>query len=128
MLTAGWSETAIQIAVVKFVRDLARFKPELRLLHHIPNGGSRDKKEAAILSAMGVEPGVLDLHLPIARGKYIGLWVEMKSDTGKPSKAQLEWAQMLRDEGHYVQFSDSASEAIDCIMGYIKLPKGARRV
>lgn len=42
--------------------------PELDLLFHIPNGGSRGKAEAARFKAEGVKPGVPDLFLPVARG------------------------------------------------------------
>ena len=41
--------------------------PELRLLHHVPNGGSRDKVEAVNLKRAGVKPGVPDLCLPRCR-------------------------------------------------------------
>ena len=53
-------------------------RPELRLLHAIPNGGKRLKSEAARLQAMGVKPGVPDLCLPVPRGKYHGLYIELK--------------------------------------------------
>lgn len=48
-----------------FVRG--RF-PEIELLYHIPNGGSRNKLEAANLKRQGVKAGVPDLCLPVARG------------------------------------------------------------
>ena len=44
--------------------------PELRLLYHIPNGGSRGKAEAGRFKAEGVKSGVPDLCLPVARGAY----------------------------------------------------------
>ena len=58
-----------------FVRG--RF-PEIDLLYHIPNGGSRNRLEAANLKRQGVKSGVPDLCLPVARGKYHGLYIEMK--------------------------------------------------
>lgn len=47
--------------------------PELALLYHVPNGGSRNKIEAARLRAQGVKSGVPDLCLPVARGGNHGL-------------------------------------------------------
>ena len=47
--------------------------PELNLLYHVPNGGSRHKAEAGRLRAEGVKAGVPDLCLPVARGQYHGL-------------------------------------------------------
>lgn len=44
--------------------------PELNLLYHVPNGGSRHKAEAGRLRAEGVKAGVPDLCLPVARGQW----------------------------------------------------------
>lgn len=41
--------------------------PELALLYHVPNGGSRKKAEAGRFRAEGVKAGVPDLCLPVAR-------------------------------------------------------------
>jgi len=55
------------------------FRKEVRgLLHHIPNGGLRDKREGARLKASGVIAGVCDLFLPMARRGAHGLYIEMK--------------------------------------------------
>ena len=43
----------------------------------IPNGGSRDRREAARMTAQGVKPGVPDLFIPRAAGKFHGLFIEM---------------------------------------------------
>lgn len=51
--------------------------PELNLLYHVPNGGSRHKAEAGRLRAEGVKAGVPDLCLPVARGQYHGLYIEL---------------------------------------------------
>lgn len=47
--------------------------PELEYIYHVPNGGSRNAREAANLKAQGVKPGVPDLELPVARGAYTDL-------------------------------------------------------
>ena len=52
--------------------------PELKLLFHVPNGGKRNAAEAARFKAMGVKAGVPDLCLPVPRGGYAGLYIEMK--------------------------------------------------
>jgi hypothetical protein len=83
--------------------NLARY-PELRWLHHIPNGGSRgdDEKTRAIrggaLKAEGVKTGVSDLSLPVKRGAYSGLYIEMK----KPGKLKTESADQ-KEFGAFVQ-------------------------
>ena len=72
------SEDAEQEIVIQWVRMNEGKWPELKLLHHIPNGGSRNKREAARLKRMGVLAGVSDLHLPVSKGGYNSLYIEMK--------------------------------------------------
>ena len=60
------SEDTEQEVVIQWARFSSGKWPELKLLHHIPNGGSRNKKEAVKLKHMGVLAGVADLHLPAA--------------------------------------------------------------
>lgn len=52
---------------------------------HAPNGGSRNKAEAAKLKGMGVKPGTPDILLV-----HDGLahWIELKAGKGRLSKAQ----------------------------------------
>lgn len=53
------TEAEEQIALFEWARlQTGRF-PELALLYHVPNGGSRNKIEAARLRAQGVKSGVL---------------------------------------------------------------------
>lgn len=73
--------------------------PELKLLHHIPNGGSRNKAEAAHLKRQGVKAGVPDIFLPVARGGYHGLYIELKFGKNKTSKNQDKWLSALSAQG-----------------------------
>ena len=67
----------------------------------LPNGGSRDRREAARLTAQGVKPGVPDLFIPRAAGRFHGLFIEMKREKGgKISQHQAEWIALLRREGY----------------------------
>lgn len=74
--------------------------PELRLLYHVPNGGRRDAREARQLQLMGVKAGVPDLCLPVARGGRHGLYIELKTDSGRTSGAQDRWLEDLREQGY----------------------------
>lgn len=97
--------------------------PELELLYHIPNGGKRNAREAARLKREGVKSGVPDINLPIPRGMYYGLWVEMKSEKGKPTKSQEKWIKSLRDWGHYVAVCHNWEEAKNEIIKYLCMDK-----
>lgn len=87
----------------------------------VPNGGSRDRREAARMTAQGVKPGVPDLFIPRAAGKYHGLFIEMKRERGgKLSMAQAEWISLLRREGYAACVCagfDAARKVIEQYMG-----------
>jgi hypothetical protein len=94
--------------------------PELALLFHIPNGGLRGKREAARLKRMGVKPGVPDLCLPVARGGFHGLYVEMKrNDGGRVSTEQKAWLAALHAAGHCVAVAEGHEQAIAVLRDYL---------
>lgn len=81
--------------------------PELALLFAIPNGGDRHPAVAAKLQAEGVQPGVPDLCLPVARHGYHGMFIELKAPGGTASEAQLEWIAALREQGYWAEVVES---------------------
>ena len=94
--------------------------PELRLMLHVPNGGSRNAREAKNLKAQGVKPGVPDIFLPVARHGCNGLWIEMKRQKGGVvSKAQKQWFSDLASEGYFTAVCKGADEAIKTILWYL---------
>lgn len=103
--------------------DVRKRWPELRLLHHIPNGGSRGKVEAAQMKRIGVKSGVPDLHLPVPRGGYASLYIELKTQTGKTSGNQDEWIDALRGERNCACVCHGWEEAVKCLKDYLSLPR-----
>lgn len=99
--------------------------PELDLLFHVPNGGSRNKKEAYNLKKQGVKSGVPDLFLPVAVYKgngqwYHGLFIEMKRRKGgKLSNNQKEWILKLDEQGYKVTVAKGYNDAIKIITDYL---------
>lgn len=114
------TEDEEQIAVMSWAALMEGRYPELRLLHHIPNGGKRGKHEAAIFKAMGVKAGIPDLFLPCAREGCHGLYVEMKAIDGRPSKAQLEMLKALSCQGYKCVVCHGADEARRVIEDYLR--------
>ncbi len=86
-----------------------------RLLMAFPLQGARTKQNGARLKAEGMRAGTPDLFLAVPRGKYHGLWVEMKTAKGVLSDAQKLMLADL-DVQHYAAFAcysfDQASELI----------------
>ena len=114
------SEAVEQEALVRWAAWEAKRTPELRLLFHVPNGGRRDKREAARLKAQGVKPGVPDLFLPVPRGGYHGLWIELKAAGGRPSANQCEWIGDLNEQGYRAVICYGWDAAREEIGGYLK--------
>ena len=94
--------------------------PELALMYHIPNGGKRGKAEAARFKVQGVKAGVPDICLPVARGKYHGLYIELKRvKGGRVSAAQEEYISALRKQGYRVEVCFGMEHARDVIVEYL---------
>lgn len=94
--------------------------PELRLLYHVPNGGSRHPAEAARLKAAGVKSGVPDLCLPVPRGHWHGLYIELKRvKGGRISPEQTEWLDALIKQGYSASVCRGWEEAKDEILRYL---------
>ena len=95
--------------------------PELALLYHIPNGGSRHKAEAARLRAEGVRAGVPDLCLPVPRGGFHGLYIELKRlRGGRLSEQQRAWLDALGKQGDAVAVCKGWEDAAETILRYLE--------
>ena len=95
--------------------------PELCMLFAIPNGGARHPAVAAQLKAEGVKAGVPDIMLAVARGRWHGLFVELKraDRSNHATSAQRAWMEMLRRYGYSAVVCYGATDAINAIMGYL---------
>ena len=87
--------------------------PELALLYHVPNGGSRKKAEAGRFRAEGVKAGVPDLCLPVARGGFHGLYIELKR--------QKAWLSNLEKQGYFVALCKGWEAAAKVITEYLTM-------
>ena len=117
-------EDAHQIALIEWAEWTGKqIYPELKWLYHIPNGGKRGKAEAARLKRMGVKAGVSDLFLPVPRGGYHGLYIEMKAKGGRLSKEQKEFIPFAKSQGYCVEVKWTYDGARELIEWYLALPK-----
>jgi len=109
-----------QAALFKWAKLSAGAHPELRLMYAIPNGGHRLKAVAGKLAAEGVKPGVPDTCLPVARGEFHGLYIEMKRrDGGALSPIQRGWIADLNDQGYQAECCYGWDEAREVIEAYL---------
>lgn len=121
MRYARKSEDTEQMAVISWAHWNIQTYPELKWLHHCPNGGSRNRMEAAKLKQMGVKAGVSDLCLPYPKGKYHGLYIEMKFGNNRVQDTQREFLTDMAAAGHYACVCYSAADAIGVLAEYCHL-------
>ena len=101
--------------------SVRRQYPSLKFLYHIPNERS-DKRQAAILKQMGVKRGVPDLCLPVARGRYHGLYIEMKRTFGGVvSDDQKWWKQQLTENGYACVICKGWEAGKEALLWYLNL-------
>lgn len=133
-LAKSGTESAHQTALFAWAALNTKEHPELVWLHHIPNGGSRgdSAQSRAIrggqLKAQGVRQGVADLCLPVRRGDWSGLYIEMKKPTEKPIKAtskggvsdeQAAFGAFVKSQGFGWCVCYSWTEAKDVLLSYL---------
>ena len=115
------TEAQEQTALFQWAAMMEGRIPELRLMHHCPNGGSRNAREAHNLRLQGVKPGIPDIFLPAPSGKYHGLYIEMKRRKGgRVSAEQKKMILALRAQGYKAEVCRGWEEARDTICEYLR--------
>lgn len=104
-----------QVALFAWAETAKVHRPLLERLFAVPNFsgrmGKRTARHGARLKAEGRKPGVPDVWLPVARGGYHGLVIEMKAGRNEPTHEQRHWLHYLDDAGWLTRVCYSAHEA-----------------
>jgi VRR-NUC domain len=109
-----------QVEVVKWCSSQPM--RELRLIFAIPNAAKRSMGTALRMQREGLVSGVPDLLLPVARGQYHGLFIEMKRRRGgQISLEQKEKMDDLHTEGYCCVVTKGYHQAIRSIVAYLML-------
>lgn len=130
-LAASGTEDGHQAAFYCWANEqvLTGWMPELALMFAIPNGGKRGKATAARLRATGTKRGVPDNLLPVRRGGYAGLFVELKRPksegkaVGRESDEQGYWKAQLQAQGYGVATCVGWEQMRDTVIAYLSQPK-----
>ena len=116
------TESQEQQALFEWAERLYKRYPELAVMYHIPNEGKRSKATGARLLKEGMKPGVPDIHLPVARGGFHSLYIELKRRNGSSTTdAQNTWLQMLGKYGNKAVRCYGWEEAAKVIVEYLEL-------
>ncbi len=115
------TESEEQQALFEWAERLCFRYPELALLYHIPNEGKRSKATGRKMKKEGMKSGIPDIHLPVARGQYHSLYIELKRRKGSTtSQAQKTWLQLLGKYGNKAVRCYGWEEAAKVIEEYLE--------
>lgn len=113
-----WVEETLQESCVKWFDFVY---PDLKLLlHHSPNEGRRSVIEGTHLKASGMRKGFPDLVLLMPSGAYHWLAMEFKSEKGRPTEEQKEYADYLTTHGVLHKYIRTFTEFEELIKEYVK--------
>lgn len=121
-------ESSHQRALFCWAHDNESAYPELKLLFSIPNGGERPKSVAGAMVAEGAKDGVPDTFLAVPRGKWHGLFVELKRlerkdlghKAGVVKPEQKDWHAALMAQGYGVAVAYGWEAARAVIVQYLE--------
>lgn len=95
--------------------ELSAIWPELCMAHHVANENAHHHP--------GVVGGLPDIHIPLQRGGYAGLWIELKVNGNTPTEKQRDMMAALRSVRHQAHWvEDDLDEVIRIVREYMSLP------
>lgn len=104
---------------------LAKY-PALDLLSSSLNGVRLTIMQAVFAKRGGMLKGEWDVRLPVARGQYIGLIIEMKAGKNTLTKEQKYYEMRMKAEGHYTCVCYDWLSAKAVIEGYLEMQKNVK--
>lgn len=123
------SEHEEQCLLFGYARQMEQYVPEFSLLFAVPNEqsggwktsskGKRYNPHASSRRAEGMKGGVPDVFLPVPRGDYHGMWVEMKYGRNYLSEEQINWCAALVEQSYRVDVWYSAEDAFEALCEYL---------
>jgi hypothetical protein len=115
------SEHNEQRAFFEWVAVQKNIHPELKMMFAIPNGFMSTIRQRSKMVVEGMQSGVPDIFLAVAKKNYHGLFMEMKIKGGRISPNQQDWLKRLDEQGYYDSVCYSADEAIELVKWYLNI-------
>lgn len=119
MVERKHTESNEQIAAMDWLRAQ---HPQIAL-HTLHIGNERKSSHFAgyIMKRMGTLKGASDIFMAWPTSMFHGLFIEVKSKTGKPSPEQLAFIERVISVGYYAKVCYGADEVIDTIKRYLAM-------
>jgi hypothetical protein len=120
------SEYEEQKAIFEWAKRNEKKHPELKLLFGSLMGVNVSKAQAGMAKIAGVKAGKPDIHLPVAKNGFCGLWIELKrKDGGRVSIEQDEMLRLLAAYQNAAFVCHGADAAIMVIEKYLSKNKSS---
>lgn len=124
---AKFSEQAIQVAFFAWVKSelqkCSTESNELRMIMATPNQGDKGMGAWGYQRKYeGASPGFPDISVLVPSAGFHGLFIELKTSSGKLSNEQIAWLRRLDGQGYLALaiFTDKPSELIHLVCSYIR--------
>lgn len=114
------TEDQAQAAIFDWAKWQREKYPALKAMYHAANEGKRSRIAGANLKRQGMKPGVSDICLPYAAGKYNNLYIELKVGSNKASDTQLTFIDTINEIGGKALVVYGADSAIEVITAYLE--------
>lgn len=116
------SEYQIQVAIFLWM-DLHRNRyPNLDLSYSTASGVKMPIGLLMKCKRTGiVKKGLPDIVIPVPKGEYHGMYIELKTNEGKASKEQAEYVKRLSELGYKAIVCKGFDQTIKEIQGYFAL-------
>ena len=114
------SEHDMQSEFFYRIRILEKEEPILKLLHAVPNQAAW--KNAKKYTAEGMRKGWPDCAFPVksACGSFHSLYIEFKTDKGRLTEEQVDYLNLLTENGAMCVVCRDAEIAVELVMEYLK--------
>lgn len=117
-----------------FQKTLARFLDQYGVVWcHVANerqtsikqsrGGRYYSPEGNKLKSMGVKKGVPDVMIFEPHGGFVGLAIELKVGSNKPTPEQKWWLAKLQESGWMTMWSNDLDDVIEHVEKYMSSPR-----
>lgn len=97
-------------------------------MYHIANEGKRSMTSGLRLKSEGLKAGMPDICLPVGRGVFHALYIELKVGDNKPSKKQKEKLSQLAAVGNKAVVCYGWEDAKNEICKYMTLKEERKNV
>lgn len=108
-----------QTKIFRWSRLMTRKYPELALLNPSLSGVPLNKGAAYKAKQAGMVKGYPDMFLPAPKGKYSGLFIELKENKNTATFEQKWWIEQLRNQGYKAEVTKGFDQTINLIEEYL---------